>query len=357
MHSSSSSPTLRHSPLSPSAARSPWRRALPLLAAAALPSALALAVAGLPSSARAQHPAAKDAEPAVREAVAEARAKAEQAAVGEPHRTLVLSVRAPGAAQGSRRATELKIDLDTETLETRAVQDSGGRLSTVQGVLLSQLLPRLNASKLHDAARLRFANGTEVLLPLWRLSLFEPFIARRVQERADGPFRTAFAPVPLGEAHWRSARALQFAGNRVFVSRQEAPHSKDAFSPWGFTDSLVEVELVNEKAWLAVFEVDPKTRRGVEVWRNRCQSCHGAHQAGATFGWDFVKPLPLHTWRTPETLFTHVKDNKISGAAMGLAMPPQPDVTREETDALHAWMKALAQKPLKPYAPPLPTPE
>jgi hypothetical protein len=303
----------------------------------------------------AQHPAAKKAEPAVREAAAEARAQLELARQGRPHSSFILSVRGPGPAAAARRDAEVVVNLDAEPLQTRTVTDAFGRTLMVQGVALEPLLARVPARKTNDAVRLRFANGAEVLLPRWRLPLFDPFIARRVRHSDNAPFTLDFEPVPLGEAHWRSARSLIFGGNRVFVSRYEAPHDKNAFSPWGFLDSLVEVELVNERAWLTVFEVETGTRRGVEVWRNRCQSCHGARQAGATFGWDFVRPLPLSTWRTPETLFTHVKDNKIKAAEQGLAMPPQPDVTREETDALHAWMVQLAHKPLRAYAPPLPT--
>jgi hypothetical protein len=70
--------------------------------------------------------------------------------------------------------------------------------------------------------------------------------------------------------------------------------------------------------------------------------------AGASFGWDFVQPLPLSTWRTPDGLYAHVRAHKLEAAQLGLAMPPQPDVTREETDALHAWTS------LRPYAPPTP---
>jgi hypothetical protein len=106
-----------------------------------------------------------------------------------------------------------------------------------------------------------------------------------------------------------------FSGNRVFAAAPAEPPQGRGFVPWGFVDTLVEVELVHEASWQQVFDVGEETRRGLEVWRARCQTCHGARGAGASFGWDFVQPLPLSTWRTPDGLFTHVRAHKLEAPA------------------------------------------
>jgi hypothetical protein len=269
-------------------------------------------------------------------------------------RQVRLTRRAWGPAHRPVHAATIVVDLDALTQETRTVLDHTGRTLTVQGVPLSSLLAKAPKDRVVDAARLRFKNGTEVLLPLARSPMLDVFVARRLKHSDQAAFTTDFDPVPLGDASWRSPRSLVFSGNRVFAAAPAEPPQGRGFVPWGFVDSLVEVELVHEASWQQVFDVGEETRRGLEVWRARCQTCHGARGAGASFGWDFVQPLPLSTWRTPDGLFTHVRAHKLEAAQLGLAMPPQPDVTREETDALHAWMSALATTTLRPYAPPTP---
>lgn len=281
---------------------------------------------------------------------------ASSSAAPEPpgERQVRLTRRAPGPAHRPLHAATIVVDLDALTQETRTVLDHRGQSLTVQGVPLSSLLAKAPKDPVVDAVRLRFKNGTEVLLPLARAPMLDVFIARRLKHSDQAAFTTDFDPVPLGEASWRSPRSLVFSGNRVFATAPAEPPQGRGFSPWGFVDTLVEVELVHEASWQQVFDVTPETRVGRDVWRARCQTCHGARGAGASFGWDFVQPLPLSTWRTPEGLFTHVRAHKLEAAQLGLAMPPQPDVTREETDALHAWMSALTTTTLRPYAPPSP---
>jgi len=239
-------------------------------------------------------------------------------------RQVRLTRRAPGAAHRPVHAATIVVDLDALTQETRTVLDHRGQTLTVQGVPLSSLLAKAPKDRVVDAARLRFKNGTEVLLPLSRAPMLDVFIARRFKHSDQAAFTTDFDPVPLGEASWRSPRSLVFSGNRVFATAPAEPPQGRGFVPWGFVDTLVEVELVQEAAWQGVFDVTPETRRGLEVWRARCQTCHGARGAGASFGWDFVQPLPLSTWRTPDGLFSHVRSHKLEGPSSGSRCRPSP---------------------------------
>jgi len=274
----------------------------------------------------------------------------------EPERRVTLSRRGVGPAHRPNHAASVVVNLDTVPSETRTVLDHTGKTLTVQGVSLQTLIDKAPKDSVVDAARLRFRNGTEVVVPFDRLPMLDVFVARRLKHSDQAPFTTDFDNVPLGQGSWRSPRSLVFTGNRVFVAAPAEPPRGRGFSPWGFLDSLVEVELIHDASWQQVFQVSDETSTGRDVWRARCQTCHGVRGAGASFGWDFVNPLPLSTWRTPDGLYTHVRAHKIEAAQLGLAMPPQPDVSRDETDALHAWMTVLAKKPLAPYTPPTTTP-
>ena len=274
----------------------------------------------------------------------------------QPQQQITLSRRTAGPAHRPNHASTVVVDLDTLPPQTRTVVDHSGKTLIVQGVTLQTLLEKAPKDDVVDAARLRFKNGTEILVPFAQVPTLNMFIARRLKHSDQAPFTTDFDNVALGQGSWRSPRSLVFSGNRVFVAAAAAPPKGHLFSPWGFLDSLVEVELVHEASWQQVFNVSAETRAGRDVWQSRCQTCHGVRGAGATFGWDFVNPLPLSSWRTPDGLYSHVKAHKIDAAQLGLAMPPQTDVTREETDALHAWMSVLAKKPLAPYTPPSTSP-
>jgi mono/diheme cytochrome c family protein len=226
----------------------------------------------------------------------------------------------------------------------------------VRGVSLDTVLkgaPAPQVPALEDTAILRFKNGTRVQVPLNEASKYDVFLVTAVRMSEQGEWTKELEPVPLGTAHWASARSLVFAGHRTLVGKPDAPRGAGTFSPWGFVDSLVEVELVNAAAWRKVFAIGATDveDKGLTVFENRCQACHGARGAGSRLGWDFVEPLPVTTWRTPESLYDHVRAHKLADAELGLLMPPQPDITKEEIGALHAWMKRLSEKKLSDYKP------
>ena len=77
----------------------------------------------------------------------------------------------------------------------------------------------------------------------------------------------------------------------------------------------------------------------------RCQWCHGVAGHGARYGWDFVKPVPLESWRSTRSLHAHVKFRNGEAVERGYMMPPQRDVSTEEIEDLRRWMAAVSLKP------------
>jgi len=268
-------------------------------------------------------------------------------------RQVRLTRRAPGAAHRPVHAATIVVDLDALTQETRTVLDHRGQTLTVQGVPLSSLLAKAPKDRVVDAARLRFKNGTEVLLPLSRAPMLDVFIARRFKHSDQAAFTTDFDPVPLGEASWRSPRSLVFSGNRVFATAPAEPpgsrlravglrrHPRRGGARAGGRLAGRLRRHAGDPPWprgvarpLPDLSRRPRRRRLLRLGlRAAAAAVDVAHARRPVF----ARALP-----------------QARGAQLGLAMPPQPDVTREETDALHAWMTALSTTSLRPYAPPTP---
>jgi mono/diheme cytochrome c family protein len=264
--------------------------------------------------------------------------------------------RGAGPAAKELKAASATVKLSALKQSERKMKDVRGKELIVRGTTLELVLaaaPAATVPGLEDTAILRFKNGTRVALALKDAATFDVFLATSYRMSEQGEWSTALEPVPLGNPHWASARALEFKGNRVLAGKADPPRGAGSFNPWGFVDTLMEVELVNAAAWRKVFAVGATDveDKGLTAFENRCAACHGARGAGARLGWDFVEPLPVTTWRTPDSLYDHVRAHKLTDAELGLLMPPQPDITKEEIGALHAWMKRLSEKKLADYKP------
>ncbi len=212
-----------------------------------------------------------------------------------------------------------------------------------------------------DAAILHFRNGMAVPYTLndkaaaAKLGLF---VATAFWESTEsgGTWSSVFPTVTRASGASGDSRPVFFEGNKVVsLTRWHPalnPKSAEEFSPWQHIDNLTGVEFVKLGAYWNQFRVgEGAAVKGFEVFRGRCQFCHGARGVGASYGWDYVRPLPVFEQRDPDSLLMHVKYRPYDAAAKGLMMPAFKDVTPAEAKALHAWMKALADKPLRPYAP------
>jgi mono/diheme cytochrome c family protein len=115
----------------------------------------------------------------------------------------------------------------------------------------------------------------------------------------------------------------------------------------------VGLEFVQQRAYFAQYDAggEEAVQDGLEVFLRRCQYCHSVSDVGSSYGWDFLKPVPIHTFKKPEELTYHVKYAKMNAVQRGLRMPPQVDVEDTEIQALLKWVAALHKAKVKAYEP------
>lgn len=261
-------------------------------------------------------------------------------------------------AQGTRSTVNLgdltATELETEDLQFRA-------RTRFRGVPIENVWAGFSIPAECDTAILHFRNGMAIPYALKdkaaaaKLGLF---VATSVWEPSDsgGAWSSVFPTVTRAAGSAGDSRPIFFEGNKLVSLTRWHPalNSKSAeeFSPWQHIDNLTGIEFVQLAAYWNQFRVgEGAAVKGFEVFRGRCQFCHGARGVGASFGWDYVKPLAVYEQRDPDSLLMHVKYRQYDAAAKGLMMPAFKDVTAAEAKALHAWMKALAEHELRPYAP------
>lgn len=223
------------------------------------------------------------------------------------------------------------------------------------GVPLGAVLSQHARSSDSDLALLHFTNGMIVPVPIPN-SNSEIFIARATRRAKNDPADYAFPEVPKKQGMRPDPRPITFGANKVVVEGLEHPFAPDpkssSFSPWAYVDTLIGIELVRRERWDRQFDVGTGViRHGRDVFLSRCQFCHGVREVGAKFGWDFVDPTPLFEYRTPKSLYPHVRFQNTIAAEKGAMMPAQKDVVPAEIEDLWAWMKAIAILGPRPYAP------
>jgi mono/diheme cytochrome c family protein len=277
--------------------------------------------------------------------------------------TIEIWQRAPGVGAGGGARVDVRVvELDKlPLLEVRRPDIQYGGIFGFRGVRLVTLLERYDAPASVDLVLLHFANGMQVPLAFRDSALVErldPLVARQIRLSPGEPFVTGqFPPIDRARAGFVDVRPIQFGANKLVVGRSEhpavPPTNQDLFSPWKHVDSLTGIELVSAKAYYAQLDVDPdpKVRAGFQLFQQSCQFCHGARKVGAAFGWDFVEPTPIYSYRGGKNLFYHVKYKPLDAAAKGLLMPALSYMTEDDAAALSRWLRAVATKPMPSYAP------
>jgi mono/diheme cytochrome c family protein len=273
-------------------------------------------------------------------------------------------VRPPGDAAALETAVfpRTKVDLGPlERTEGRRFDAQYGGYGWFEGFSLSALITRLHPPASVDLALLHFANGMVIPLPLGdrqMMDQLDPFLAVRMRSSAKGPYGTAFPPLVKRAGDYADARTTQFAGNKLVVARLWHPAIREKaqadFSPWALVDSLVAIEFVASAPYYKQFDVDssPEVRAGLELYRTSCQFCHGARKVGAKFGWDFVEPTPLYTYRQSEKrLYYHVHFRRYDAVARGQSMPALRSMTEGDAANLWQWLKAIGTRPMPAYSP------
>jgi mono/diheme cytochrome c family protein len=273
-------------------------------------------------------------------------------------------VRPAGDAAAVEAGTLQRTTVDLHSLaltEGRRFDAQYGKYLWFEGVPLTVLLARLEPPASVDLALLHFANGMVVPLPLRNqqvLDQLDPFIALRMRASPRGPYQTALPPLTRKARDYVDVPVTRFSGNKMVVARLWHPAVADRaqadFSPWAFVDTLVAVELVAAAPYYKQFDVDSgsESRAGLALFQQTCQFCHGARKVGAKFGWDFVDPAPLYSYRKGEArLYYHVHFRRYDAVERGQNMPALKFMTQEDAGKLWQWLKAIGTKPMLAYAP------
>ena len=250
--------------------------------------------------------------------------------------------------------------------ETLADVQYGGAKIRYRGAWLADLLerwrprPAPGVKRSEDLALLQFSNGMLIPVPLDAAGAPTIRVFVAWQRVVDGRRTRKFPPVERNRSGYSDVRPTRFLGNKVVVSAGDhpflAPGAKGRFSPWEHADSLVAIELAEADAWYRQFDLAPADdavgRRGQAVFKSSCQYCHGLRGVGAKFGWDFIRPLAVPEYRpTSKKLLMHVRYRVKDAPAKGLLMPALQWVDERDAMAVLAWLRAAADRPLRPYAP------
>jgi mono/diheme cytochrome c family protein len=231
-----------------------------------------------------------------------------------------------------------------------------------RGIPLNEILKRYAPDKSLDLAILHFANGMAVPVPFRdpaAMKRLDPFIARGWRLRRGGTLRVGAFPAIAKKDVRDDPRPIEFSGNKLVVAERwhpdVAPHSQPGFSPWAHADTVVGIELAGAGAYFAQFEAgnEATVQRGLALFRQNCQFCHGVRHVGASFGWDFVDSSTSFNYQDSAAHLYHSASFKPRNAAeLGLMMPALSFLTEADAAAIRAWLQAISKAPMQPYAPP-----
>lgn len=242
--------------------------------------------------------------------------------------------------------------LDKLPLVERTSNDVQYRGTRVfRGLTLDKLIDAAKPGFGSDLVVLRFKNGMVVPFPFRKLALvkqLDAFVA--LELKVDRAWTSSSPSIGKAGAEERDRRPIVFGANKLVVANGWHPSlpegaSPDA-SPWLYVDSLSSMEFTTSDVWNAQFLAksdDPQVKQGEKLFFGRCVFCHGVKKAGATWGWDFVVPVPLFQHRGPKSLWLHVKSRQADAPETGLMMPAFRDVTEADAAALWKWMEAIAR--------------
>jgi hypothetical protein len=266
-------------------------------------------------------------------------------------------------ALGIKRSGKHKAHADLDALPQEEVElDDAqyGRPVKVKGIRLGDLLDRYPQSHAHDMVLLHFHNKMVVPIALGGggLDSLNALLAREILDPDSGAYTTDFPKIARQEGYYEDPNPIAFTGNKLIVPQTEFPDSghgdtTSPIFPFAVSDSLVGLEFVQQRAYFAQFNAggEDQVQDGMEVFFRRCQYCHSVSDVGAAYGWDFLKPVPIHTFKKADELTYHVKYAKMNAVQRGLRMPPQVDVEDAEIIALLKWIETLNKTKVKSYDP------
>jgi mono/diheme cytochrome c family protein len=267
-----------------------------------------------------------------------------------------------GSSGSPTRKGVQSFDLDAlSTVEIRRADLQYHGWFSYRGVMLQALIDRYAPPPDVDLALLHFANGMQVPYAFRDADFVrrtDAFVARSIRPAPGLPFAAGrFPAISRAREGFVDVRPITFGANKLVVGDAAhpavAPEARSTFSPWMHVDSLTGIELVSSKAYYAQFDVDASAdvHAGYRLFTETCQFCHGARGVGAAFGWDFVAPVPIYSYRGSKNLFYHVKYKPLDASAKGQLMPALSHMSEQDATNVWRWLRAVATQPMPGYAP------
>lgn len=276
---------------------------------------------------------------------------------------LPLWTRAPGL-YGQTTPDPAKLNPKTIDLDTLPQQEGQradvqyGSSAYYRGVALADLIQKYEPPSGADTVLLHFHNGMVVPLPFREgraMSRLNPLIALAHKSRPEAAYSAEFPPVSKSVEGYADIRQVSFRDNKLVVSDRYHPDLKEGasanFTPWTTTGSLTGIEFVEASAYYRQFVPSAELRPGFALFQQNCQFCHGVRKVGASYGWDYATPLPLHTYRSDATkLYMHIAF-RVEYKQTWQMMPALKHVTEAEAGLLWQWMRAVSTAPITRYTP------
>ncbi len=228
----------------------------------------------------------------------------------------------------------------------------------VTGYRFTDLAAMNDFAKHGDTALLHFGNGMVIPHSLSDTAYntqLDLFVACGYFDGGRAaPFPRADRSVP----EYRDPKPVTFRQNKIVVKTKMHPlhqyPDRSGFTPWRHADSLVAIEIVTMVPYFAQFAPsDQSLGDGLGVYMSRCQYCHGLRKIGASFGWNFTGPWPLHVRRDVDSLLAQVKNDNPRAFETGSVMPHQKDISLTEVQSLWKFVRHMSERPsLNSYEPP-----
>lgn len=281
-----------------------------------------------------------------------------QAAEPPVGQVIKLWVRPSGSAE--RKYVEVDLSAKTKVEVTREDVQYPGEKYKYRGVPLRSLLSTIERTGRSDLVLLHFHNGMVVPLPIDDLEVLkalDPLVATEL--KVAKLWISAFPMVSKKVAEGRDVRPLKFEHNKLVVSSKVHPYTRkssqaDGFSPFLYADTLTGIEFVRSEEWFKQLDVGttPEEKAGFAVFKSHCQFCHAVREVGGRYGIDFVKPAAVVERLGVQGLYLHVRYRDLDAPEKGQMMPFFRDVTKDEVNALHAWLTQLTKARPVPYVAP-----
>lgn len=281
----------------------------------------------------------------------------------EAGQSVDLWTRAPGLyAHGADpgKLNQKKMEFSEQSLSiVKRFDFQYGESRYYRGLELNSIVESYSPAAHLDLAILHFSNGIAIPVALTpkigaRVGL-DVFVAHQTRTAAKAAWQSEFPEVAKQDETFRykDPNPIRFAGNKVVVKTGFHPDvTSKKYSPWLHAGSLESIEFAEREAYYRQFSVDDSSiNMGMEVWKGRCQYCHGVNKVGSSFGWDFVEPVPVWKLKSAAHLYNKLKYPYHDALERGLMMPTQTDVTEAEVETLWRWIKGISKSGIKSYKP------